>query len=130
MDPIIQKTRELGELLLESEECKRMRMAEAEAMNDPEASMLIEKYNECKIEVQNLLIEENPDSGKLQLLSNQMDAYQDRLAKIDSVLRLTQAQMDFSKRIEQVNATLRFIITGDTGQSECGGNCAHCSGCH
>ena len=133
MDAIIQKTRELGQLLLDSEECKRMKQAEAEAMGNAEAALLIEKYLQLKAQVQDLLIEENPDTEKLRMLSEEMEGCQDRMGKLDVIVKMTEAQVGFSNKIEQVNATLRFIITGETGEESsdgCQGNCAHCHGCH
>ena len=102
MDKVFEKTRELGEALLESEAYTRMKAAE-----------------------------ENPDPAAMKRLSDEMDELNEKLQMIDDIAELTQARSEFNGLIGQINQVLQFIVTGrmDDG-SECSGSCESCRGCH
>lgn len=134
MNNVFTKTRELGEALLACDEYKTMKAAEDAAAANEQAAQAMGAYLERKQKVQDLLIDEKPDSQALRTLSDEMDALQAQLSEIPEIQKLTEAREQFSNLIEQVNKVLRFIITGDMDDEEesggCGGSCATCGGCH
>ncbi|MEA4899457.1 YlbF family regulator [Bacillota bacterium Meth-B3] len=135
MNQVFLKTRELGEALLLSSEFQQMKEAEAVAMKNPEAALNMGRFIECRNRIQELLEQENADSEQLKALSEQMDAYQEKLQSLPDIAKLNEARESFSNLIEQVNSVLRFIVTGemnDQSESEgdgCGGSCGSCGGC-
>lgn len=130
MNNVFQKTRELGQALLESPEYQTLKKAEAEAMKDPKAAEHMGRYLECKSEIEGMLAGETPDTERLKHLSDDMDASQKALQEIESVRHMTEAKQAFSTLIDQVNQVLRFIVTGDMGGEEEGAGCSgHCGGC-
>ena len=130
MDAIFQKTRELGEALLESECYQRMKAAEDKAMRNEEAATLMSTLLERRGEIQKLMQETNPDPGALKRVSDEMDAIQEKLQMIDDIVELTQARGEFTGLINQVNQVLQFIVTGHMDDGSCAGDCSSCSGCH
>ena len=131
MDAVFQKTRELGQALLECETYQRMKAAEDKAMANEEASLAMSEYLEKRTEMLALMQTDNPDPGALKRLSDEMDAAQERLNMIDDVTALTEARNEFNGLIGQINQVLQFIVTGNMDQpSGCTGSCATCSGCH
>lgn len=129
MNQVFLKTRELGEALLNSTEFQEMKTAEERATQNAEAALNMGRLVECRNNIQSLLENENPDSEQLKVLSEEMDAYQDRLQSIDDILALSEAREKFSALIEQVNSVLRFIVTGDMTQGDgCSGSCSSCAG--
>lgn len=130
MDAIFQKTRELGEALLESECYQRMKAAEDKAMRNEEAAKLMSTLLERRGEIQKLMQETNPDPGALKRVSDEMDAIQEKLQLIDDIVELTQARGEFTGLINQVNQVLQFIVTGHMDDGSCAGDCSACSGCH
>ena len=131
MDAVFQKTRELGQALMESETYRKMKAAEEKAMKNEEAARVMGEYLEKRQQLQDLMQSENPDPGALKRLSDEMDAAQERLQMMDDIAALTAARNDFNDLIGQVNQVLQFIVTGNMEQpSGCTGSCSTCPGCH
>lgn len=131
MDKIFEKTRELGQALLESETYQKMREAEEKAMHNAEAAEMMALYLEKRSHIQEAMEEENPDPAMMKRLSDEMDEIQEKLQLVDDIANLTAARAEFNGLIGQINQVLQFIVTGrmDDG-SECTGSCDSCKGCH
>lgn len=135
MNPVFEKTRELGEAIMNSEEYKLMKAAEKKAMQNADAAMTMGKYLEHKSALEELLAQEHPDAKVLSEHSQAMDEMQQRLQMIDDIVNLNEARSGFTALINQVNQVLRFIITGEmddpNAEGGCGGSCEQCGGgCH
>lgn len=131
MDAVFQKTRELGQALMQSEAYLKMKEAEDRAMKNEEAARTMGEFLEKRQALQALMQSENPDPGALKRLSDEMDAAQERLQLIDDILALNEARNAFNSLIGQINQVLQFIVTGEMEPpSGCSGSCATCSGCH
>lgn len=130
MDMVFQKTRELGEALLESEVYKRMKAAEDKAMKNAEAAQLMTEMLERRSSIQEHMQQTNPDPAVLKRMSDEMDAIQEKLQMMDDIVELTQSRSEFNGLINQVNQVLQFIVTGRMDDGECGGDCSSCGGCH
>lgn len=130
MDMIFQKTRELGEALLESEAYVKMKAAEEKAMKNEEAARLMGEMLERRGDIQQMMQQTNPDPAALKRLSDEMDGIQERLQMMDDIVELTQARAEFNGLIGQVNQVLQFIVTGRMDDGDCAGDCSSCSGCH
>ena len=130
MDEIFQKTRELGQALLESECYQKMKAAEDKAMQNQEAAQLMGSMLEKRGEIQAMMQQENPDPATLKRLSDEMDDIQERLQMMDDIVQLTQARAEFNGLINQINQVLQFIVTGRMDDGDCSGNCSTCGGCH
>ena len=130
MDMIFQKTRELGEALLESEIYTKMKAAEEKAMKNEEAARLMSDMLERRSGIQEMMQQTNPDPAALKRMSDEMDDIQERLQMMDDIVELTQARSEFNNLIGQVNQVLQFIVTGRMDDGDCAGDCSACSGCH
>ena len=130
MDMIFQKTRELGEALLESEIYTKMKAAEEKAMKNEEAARLMSEMLERRSSIQEMMQQTNPDPAALKRLSDEMDDIQERLQMMDDIVELTQARSEFNNLIGQVNQVLQFIVTGRMDSGDCAGDCSACYGCH
>lgn len=131
MDAVFQKTRELGQALMESEAYLKMKAAEDKAMGNEEAARAMGEFLEKRQELQSMMQSENPDPGALKRISDKMDEAQERLQMMDDIVALTDARNEFNALIGQINQVLQFIVTGEMQQSSgCSGSCASCSGCH
>ena len=132
MDIIFEKTRELGQALLESDVYKKMKDAEEKAMQNVEAAEMMALYLEKRSQIQGMMEEENPDPGAMKRLSDEMDEVQQKLQMVDDIVALTTARAEFNGLIGQINQVLQFIVTGRMTDEEggCTGSCNSCSGCH
>lgn len=129
MDAVFQKTRELGQALIESEAYQQMKAAEDKAARNQEAADTMNHYLELRGQIQEILSRENPDSAVLKKLSDEMDETQEKLNMIDDIIAMTQARSAFSDLINQVNQVLQFIVTGQVNEEgNCSGSCASCGG--
>ena len=130
MDMVFEKTRELGQALLDSECYQRMKAAEEKAMKNEEAARLMSEMLERRSSIQEMMQQTNPDPAALKRLSDEMDDIQERLQMMDDIVELTQARSEFNNLIGQVNQVLQFIVTGRMDSGDCAGDCSACSGCH
>ena len=132
MDMIFEKTRELGQALLESDVYKKMKEAEEKAMQNMEAAEMMALYLEKRSQIQEMMEVENPDPGAMKRLSDEMDELQQKLQMVDDIVALTSARAEFNGLIGQINQVLQFIVTGRMTDEEggCTGSCNSCSGCH
>ena len=89
MDVVFQKTRELGQALMESEAYLKMKAAEDKAMQNEEAARAMGEYLEKRQELQSMMQSENPDPGELKRISDEMDETQERLQMMDNIVELT-----------------------------------------
>ena len=132
MDKVFEKTRELGQALLECEAYRHMKDAEDRAMRNEQAAAAMAEYLEKRTELQTMIQGENPDPGALKRLSGEMDEAQQRLQMMDDIVALNEARNEFNGLIGQINQVLQFIVTGNMDQPSegCTGSCATCKGCH
>ena len=132
MDKVFQKTRELGQALLECEVYANMKEAEERAMKNQEAAQLMASFLEKRTQIQQMMQEGNPDPGAMKRLSDEMDEVQQKLQMVDDIVTLTSARAEFNGLIGQINQVLQFIVTGRMTDEEggCTGSCDSCSGCH
>ena len=134
MKDVFEKTRELGQALIESEAYQNMKAAEENAYRNAEAADTMSRYLELRNDIQDMLAGENPDSAALKSMSDELDSLQEKLNMIEDVAAMTEARSAFSNLIAQVNQVLQFMISGKITEDEpagCGGGCSSCGGgCH
>ncbi|NLF27208.1 MAG: YlbF family regulator [Clostridiales bacterium] len=134
MKDVFEKTRELGQALIESEAYQNMKAAEENAYRNAEAADTMSRYLELRNDIQDMLAGENPDSAALKSMSDELDSLQEKLNMIEDVASMTEARSAFSNLIAQVNQVLQFMISGKITEDEpagCGGGCSSCGGgCH
>ncbi len=132
MNEVFERTRDLGEAIQRSEEYLTLKAAEAKAMKNAEASEAMSKYLEIRHQIEIMVSQGDKDWVKIKQLSDEMDAWQERMSMVDDVIQLNQAQSAFNALIEEVNSVLRFIVTGEMpseNKEGCSGSCATCHGC-
>lgn len=130
MNEVFEKTRELGEVLKQSAEYRRMKAAEEKAMGNAQAAEMMAEYLEKRGQIQEMMEREDPDPGALKRLSDEMDEIQERLHMIDDIVEMTAARGEFNNLIGQINQVLQFIVTGRMEEEGCAGDCSACAGCH
>ena len=107
MNEVFEKTRELGEAIMRSEEYKAVKQAENVAMKNEEAAATMGKYLEYRSEMEQLMAMGEKDWAKVKQLNDQMSDCQERMNMIDDIIQLNTARDNFTKLINQVNSVLR-----------------------
>ena len=125
---IFEKSRELGELLVASDEYKKVQQAEEAFNSDEFAQAKVAEVNELQQNVQNMMQTPDPDQAAIAAEADRLRNMQAELIEMPSVKAMNDAQTEFSNLLGQVNQVLRFIITGQVDDGGCGGNCSSCGG--
>ncbi len=125
---IFEKTRELAQLIHETEEAGRLQVAKAAFEIDTKANHTMNEYKEyqqnlqLKMEAGIMSKEEFHESTKkLRVMGNE-------LKENDVIRELLEAENSFNHLVNQVLDILKYSITGEESAGKgCGGSCG---GCH
>ena len=128
-EEILNKAKELGMMIAESDEAKALSGAQELQLEDPEASKLMAEYS---LRMEKLSEEASkPNITKEELDKVQMDAQAEmvRICQNKNIKRYLEANRQFTSLINQVNSIIAHFIRGDDSTG-CGGSCAGCNKCH
>ena len=130
---IIEKARELGLALSESEEFRQMLRARAAFDADEIVSGKFNEYNAKQEEIVSLLEQSDADSSRVSAMSDDLERLQKELLGDPVFSGLISAQNDFQQLMQRVNKTIGACIGMEEEEEEesgCSGNCASCHSCH
>lgn len=122
---IKEKTQELGEMIKNSEEFKKLKSAEEVQNNDETAQELLKEFN-----LKRMNLARNMHNGEItqEEAIKQSQADFDALAENEVIAAYLEAKKAFDAIVEEVNETLNYYITGQ--EPGCTHNCSTCGGCH
>ena len=126
MNEIIEKTRELGEMIQASEEMKNVKNMEILQDNDDKAQELLKEFN-----MQRMNLARDMQSNKIsreEAIKKNNEAFDDMLSKSETIKKYIEAKKEFDALVNQVNQILNFYITGQ--DPNCTHDCSTCGGCH
>ena len=125
---IIEKTKELGKLLAESEQVKALAAARLAYEQNAEIQDLNGQFNIHKMSIAALSKQDNPDEERIA-------GHEDKLREIYDKIMSSEVMTDYQTKtqmveqlIAQINNILNFYISGENPQG-CTGSCATCGGC-
>lgn len=132
MEKVLNQAEQLAECILESEEFIAMRLSEQAAMKDEEATGLIAAYSEKREAIEKLLADANMDKGELAKAGEALELLEKQIDKSAVITKMRESRERFNDMMKQVNAIIRFVVTGerDDGPDGCTGSCESCGGCH
>lgn len=130
---IIEKAKELGIALSESDEFRAMNDAQR-AMEEDEVLMAkLNDFNEKQNRMMELLSADEGDQAQVSLLSAQMEALRTQLIEDETFVKMLETQTVFQALMKRVNRAIGLCIGAEIEDEEdagCGGNCSGCHGCH
>lgn len=128
---ILEKSRELGIALSQSEEFIRMQITQNALEADPAVSEVLQAYREKQNELMEHLSGENTDRLLVASLSKDVEALQEQLLGNVIFNAAVDAQNAFNQLMDAVNKEIASCIGMGGAESQgCGGSCAGCTGCH
>ena len=132
MKKVLEQAEKLAASILDSDAFIAMRLAEQAVTKDEGATRLIADFIEKRQQVEKMLSENNLDQGELARAGDEMDAAQKRMNDCPLIEKMQSARAEFTNMMNQVNALIRFVVTGETEQPEsgCSGSCDSCGGCN
>lgn len=130
---ILEKARELGELIAKSDVFMTLKNKEDETSANAEVSDLYANYADLSDQLQAAAMEEEPDADLVRDLSRQREAVAQKLNQHPGMQETAQARQEFNDLMDSVNRELQVALDPDSAfePEGCGseGGCAGCSGC-
>lgn len=123
---IFKKATELGELILESAEMKKMKAADLAQQEDEEAQKALGDFN-----LKRMNLARDMQEGKIskeEAVKKNTEAFQDMVQSNKVIEEYVEAKKAFDAMISKVNGILNYYITGQ--DPNCTHDCSTCGGCH
>lgn len=127
---ILEKARDLGLALSESQEFSRMQSARALLDANEAVTSTLQDYQQKQEQLLDLLSGDNPDRLQVAALSRDVETLQEQLLSNPVFSEAMEAQNAFSQLMAQVNREISACIGVQQSEGGCGGSCSGCSGCH
>ncbi len=129
MELIMEKARELGELLAQSEVFTELSKLEQSAMANPDIEAIYTQYAALREQMDALHMAEEADNVAADNLKRDLSDLETQLSQRPEIKELEMARVRFGSLMEQVNRVLQIALEGGEADG-CGeGGCAGCQGC-
>ena len=129
MSIYFEKARELGTLILESEESKGLADAGAAFEADENAKAKFEEYKNSRLAVQEKMAENALSPEEITKESQKLAEMAMELKTDPVIAGLIFAEDNFNTLVSQVMNILQATMSGSVAGADCGGGCASCVGC-
>lgn len=127
MADLIERAKELGEFVKESEEFKTLLAAKEAFEADEEAKNIIIEYNDFQKKMYEKMREEHPSQEELAKFKEKGEEIRVRIEENTVTSDLLAAQKVFTNLLNSVYETIQSTVTGRKG---CSGSCGSCGGCN
>lgn len=125
---IIEKTKELGQLLKDSDQVIALSKAKADYDQNAEIQELMAQFNMHKMSIAALSKQENPDEERIADHEDKLRQVYDKIMESDVMSEYQLKSQAVEALVVQVNNIINFYISGEEPQS-CSGSCSTCGGC-
>lgn len=129
MKDIIEKAKELGALLQESEQVQKYNAAKAAFEQDEATQKMVQEFNLHRMTMMTLGGGENPDEERIKEVEERLKDVYGKIMESASMKEMQEAGKAVEEMMGQVNGVLSFYVTGEEPQS-CSHDCSSCGGCH
>ncbi|MGN1097774.1 MAG: YlbF family regulator [Clostridia bacterium] len=126
---IFDKARELGEAIVNSDEYKALKLAEAKQEQDEEAMKLLQEYSAIRKTLGEEINKGDVSEERMEEIRNAVEEAYEKVTSNDIIADYINAQRAFQAIIDQMNTILSYHITGQL-PGGCSGSCGSCGGCH
>ena len=131
MTKIIELAHTLGLAIAESDEIKALEAAKAQYEQDADLQAKLAEYEtDRKLLTEEFIKEDGEEKeAAVQKLRDHMEALAAEIVVNENYVAYTTAQNGLNALMAEVNAEIKFCITGDR-PTKCTHDCSTCSGCH
>ena len=126
---IFDKARELGEAIVNSNEYKTLKLAEAKQEQDEEAMKLLQEYSAIRKTLGEEVSKGDVSKERMEEIRGAVEEAYEKVTTNDIIVEYLNAQSAFQAIIDQMNTIISYHITGQL-PGGCSGSCATCGGCH
>jgi len=132
---MIAMARELGKEI--QKDPRYLRLVAAREKNDADQGLqvLIENFNNKRVELSQAINSESRDVDKLTQLDKELKELYQAVMDNENMVEFNAAKMELDDAVSFVNQIIMGSVNGENPeliekQVGCGGNCASCGGCH
>ena len=125
---IIEKTKELGKLLSDSDQVRAMLAARLAYEQNTDIQELNGQFNIHKMSIAALSKQDNPDEERIAGHEEKLREIYDKIMSHELMTEYQTKTQVVEQLIGQINIILNFYISGEYPQG-CTGSCATCGGC-
>ncbi len=126
---VFDKARELGEAIVNSNEYKALKLAEARQEQDETAMKLLQEYSAIRRALGEEINKGEADETRMEEIRGEVEAAYQKVTSNELIMDYINAQQAFQTIVDQMNTILSYHITGQM-PGGCSGSCSSCSGCH
>lgn len=130
---VIEKARELGEVIMDDARCKRLQAARAANDADTGLQDLIGEFNLKKLSLNNEFNKkpEEQSKEKMAQTEKEMKEIYGKIMANKTMAEYAEAKKDMDELVGHINSIIQMSISGEVDSGEgCSGNCSSCGGCH
>jgi cell fate (sporulation/competence/biofilm development) regulator YlbF (YheA/YmcA/DUF963 family) len=125
---VIDKAKELGEMLAGSKQYLRFKDAEIAKLNDEEAQKLLKKYNEKRRQAAMILKRNRLNAEEISAVKQELQREFEILNQNPVIREYIDAKKEFEQLVQSINSVITFYIDG--GEKGCASSkCGTCGGC-
>ena len=125
----LEKARELGMMIAESDEFKKLKETEQAQLADADAQQMMADYNAKREEFAQIASRDDLTKEDWEKLNMDAQAEFIKLCQNENIKNYLDANQLFQDLISKVNSIIAHFVRGDD-DSGCSGSCSSCSGCH
>ncbi len=129
MSIYFEKARELGELILLSDEAKNLAEATDAFIKDEDAKKKFEEYKLYQQDVQKSMSNKQMTKEEFKIASKRLTEMAIELKQIPTIASLNFAENEYNGLIQQVMNILKLTITGANVEENAGCGCCSSRGC-
>lgn len=107
---IMEKARELGEAIVDSQEYRNLRNTETEMYQNEEAKAILDDFSVHQKRIQMAQANGKPISENQQ---KELQNLQNKMQGNEKVMEFMQAQQQFNQVMETINQTISSVMSGD-----------------
>ena len=125
---ILEKAHELGKMVAECDEFKRLQVADAAQKEDEDAQVLLVAYNYKRSQLMQKASKPDITKDEMLEIKIEIEAEYEKLKKNEKIMEYIDAAEKFNELMGKVNAAVSGYV--NPNQEGCNGDCGSCGGCH
>lgn len=127
---VLEKARELGEALFESETYQKMKEAEDKHLSDMPSQQAVLAYNEERNRIMERMRRDDAAKEEIEACQQELQQAFDKVMENEVVRDYVESKQAFEGLLQQINNILGYYARGKQEGGCDPSKCASCSGCH
>ncbi|MGI6030706.1 MAG: YlbF family regulator [Eubacteriales bacterium] len=130
MEEILMKANELGQMIKDAPETKRMNAAEEKVNEDAQLQEQLSEFNDKRNTMMVMMQANEDDKARIDALNADIRNLYEAIMGNEAMKEYNEAKAAFDELFGRVNSIITYHITGQMPGDSCSGSCSSCGGCH